>query len=63
MKRVQKLILELGVAVCTVVAFWCPWGFLCSFEGGQEKWRVIYPVAFVTAVCLGVAAKWTARKL
>ncbi|HEX7449303.1 MAG TPA: hypothetical protein VF306_17240 [Pirellulales bacterium] len=63
MKSFQKLILQLGMAVCTVVAFWCPWGFLCSFEGGQEKWRVIYPVAFASAVGLGLAAKRAARRL
>ena len=63
MARFRSFLLEFVVAVCTVVAFFCPWGFLCSFEGGQEAYRIIYPSAFVTAIVLGITARRLARTI
>ena len=58
-----KFLLTFMVAVCTLVALFCPWGFWCAFEPGQEKWLVIYPIMFVVAAGVGFAAQRLLRKL
>ena len=50
-------------AVCAVVAFFCPWGFLCAFEPGQEMWLFIYPVVFVMAVAAGLVSAFVAARV
>ncbi len=61
-KTLVRFLLSLVAAVCIVVALFCPWGFLCSFEPGQEAWRVLYPVIFVGACLLGGLSSYLARR-
>lgn len=63
MKFALKFALTLIVALCTIVACFSLWGFWAAFEPGQQRWLVIYPIAFVTAAAIGVTAQGFLRKL
>lgn len=52
-KFLVRILASVVAAICTVVAMYCPWGFLCAFEPGQEAWLVRFPVAFAVAILVG----------
>jgi hypothetical protein len=58
-----RILCSFIAAVCVVVALFCPWGFLCAFEPGQEAWLIIYPVAFVVSVTVGIVSSIVAARL
>ena len=56
------ILFSLIAAVCGLVALYCPWGFLCAFEPGQEAWRIRFPVIFAVALVLcGLSTYFAAR--
>jgi hypothetical protein len=58
-----KLLLQLVMAVCVVVGAFCPFGFWAAFEPGQERFLIIYPLIFATAIVLGTVAERIVRRM
>jgi hypothetical protein len=52
-RNLVRILLSLVAAVFVPIVLYCPWGFLCTFEPGQEAWLILFPVIFVGALLVG----------
>jgi hypothetical protein len=61
-RKSVKFLLSLVAALCVPVAVYCPWGFICAFEPGQEAFRVLFPMIFVGAIVIGSLSAFVAAR-